>query len=136
MKNDILDTLFKAAQANENMPKAKIAAAITKGNQILGMGFNSLKSDPLQAKYSKNEHSIFLHAEIHAIKNSIRNYGVDALKNSTIHVCRVKKPNSKSDKYINGLAKPCAGCRKAIEAFNLRYIRYTLDNHDTMIEEV
>lgn len=130
MNPDMFDTLFKMAQANEQMPKAKVAAAICDRKKVLGFGFNSLKSDPLQSKFSKNEHAIYFHAEVHAIKNTIKNHGLEALEGSTMYVCRVKLPNARSTKYHRAMAEPCQGCKRAISAFGIRCVHYTLDDPD------
>lgn len=130
MKPDMMDILFKMAQANGQMPKAKIAAAIMDRKKVLGFGFNSLKSDPLQAKYSKNEHAIYFHAEIHAIKNAIRNHGLDALEGATMYVCRVKLPAARATKYVTAMAEPCTGCKRAISAFGIKCVHYTTEPYD------
>lgn len=130
MQIDMFDTLFKMAQANEQMPKAKVAAAILDRKKVLGFGFNSLKSDPLQARFSKNEHAIYFHAEVHAIKNAIKNHGLDALEGTTMYVCRVKLPTARAKKYVRAMAEPCAGCKRAITEFGIKCVHYTLDDLD------
>ena len=67
----ILDTLAKVAAANPGL-REKFAAAVVYRNRIISVGMNSMKSHPLAAKYRKNPHAIFLHAEVAAIKNALR----------------------------------------------------------------
>ena len=123
----ILHTLTKVAAANPN-PQEKLAAAIVRNNRIIAIGINSMKSHPLQAKYRKNPHSIFLHAEIAAIKNALREIEVDDFAKCNIYIVRVKKEKPFSKKYVWGLAKPCSGCERAIAESGLRNVIYTCDN--------
>lgn len=130
IKTNILHLLSKIAASNDEYPRAKLAAAIVKGNKILSVGINRLKSDPLQAKYGRNKDAIFLHAEIHAIKNALKEYHPDDIKNSTLYICRVKHPNEKNKNFVWGLAKPCSGCFKAIVEFGIKNIVYSTDEHE------
>lgn len=122
----ILYTLEKIAVANPNQTE-KLAAAIVRNNRIISIGLNSRKSHPLQAKYSKNDQAIFLHAEIDAIKNALREVEVDGLERMEMYVCRVKKPKPFSKRWVWGLAKPCCGCQRAIHAFGLKRVVFTTD---------
>lgn len=109
----LLKVALDLAKTNTNMERARMCSLIIHRNNIKAVGFNQLKSHPLQAKYSPNPESIYLHAEIDAIKNYTYQYGNTGLDKCTLVVARV---------YKNGkpaLARPCCGCWKAIEAFNL-----------------
>lgn len=125
---DILNTLSKVAEANEEYPRARLAAAIVKGNRIISIGINRKKTHPLQKKFSKHPEAVFLHAEIHAIKNSLRELSVDELKNTTMYIVRVKQPRTHTDPYVWALAKPCPGCERAILEFGIKNVVYTEDN--------
>ena len=105
---------------------ARIASAIVIGNTVVGLGRNSYKTHPLQAKYGKTEHTIHLHAEIDAIKNSLRRVSVDDLSKATIYISRVKKRDRKRG-FIPGLSAPCSGCMGAITDFGIKRIVYSLD---------
>ena len=96
---EILYTLEKIASANPNSTE-KLAAAIVWRNRIISVGMNSMKSHPLQAKYSKNMHSVFLHAEIDSIKNALREIDVDVLSKCDIYICRVKKEKPFAKKFV------------------------------------
>lgn len=137
MKNvneGILHTLFKVAAANP-YPAEKFAAAIVLRNRIVSVGMNSMKSHPLQAKYRKNPHAIFLHSEIAAIKNALRELEVDDLSKCDLYITRVKRPNAFTKKFVWGLAKPCPGCERAIAEFGIRRVIYTCDNGDYEVVE-
>ena len=77
---------------------------------------------------SKNEHAIFLHAEVAAIKNALREINVDDFSKCDIYITRVKKEKPFSNKFIWGLSKPCRGCERAIAEFGLKRTIYTCDN--------
>lgn len=129
INDSIFETLMKVAEANDEFPRARLSAAIVKNNRLISIGINRKKSDPLQAKYSKNKDAIFLHAEIHAIKNALKEYDVKDLEDSVLYICRVKRPAEKSKKWVWGLAKPCEGCARAIAEFGIKNVIYTTDKH-------
>lgn len=122
----ILHTLAKFAEANDDS-NIRFAAAIVRGNKIISVGFNHKKSHPFQAKFAKNEHAVFLHAEIHAIKNSLREIDVEDLSQCELYITRVKKPRAHAKHFHWGLAKPCCGCERAIAEFGLKRTVYTCD---------
>lgn len=107
-----------------------LAACIVKGNRVISFGHNKRKSHPLQIKYSKNSESIYLHAEIDAIKNALKEVDSSILDKSTLYVARTKKNGDE------GLSKPCKGCRKAIEAFGINRVVYTTEVEDTYGEMI
>lgn len=125
----ILHTLAKVAAANPAQ-REKLAAAVVYRNKIVSIGMNSMKSHPLAAKYGKNEHAIFLHAEVAAIKNALREIDVDDFTKCDIYITRVKKEAPFTKKYVWGLAKPCAGCERAIAEFGFKRVIYTCDDGD------
>jgi tRNA(Arg) A34 adenosine deaminase TadA len=134
VNKQILHTLEKVAAANPH-PAEKFAAAVVYRNRIISIGMNSMKSHPLQAKYSKNEHAIFLHSEIAAIKNALRELEVDDLTKCDIYITRVKKEKPFSKKFVWGLAKPCPGCQRAIAEFGIKRVIYTCDGGDYEVVE-
>lgn len=118
------DILKEIAIANGKVARARVAAAIVYHKRIISVGVNSYKSSPFQVKFSKNKESIYFHAEVYAIKNALRNIDVDDFKYVDLLICRVKYfPEYK--KYGFGLAKPCDGCLRAINTFNIRNVYYT-----------
>ena len=127
VNNGILHTLSKVAAANPN-PQEKLAAAIVYRNRIISVGLNSMKSHPMAAKYGKNKDAIYLHAEVAAIKNALREIPVDDFSKCDIYITRVKKEKPFTKKFVWGLAKPCAGCERAIAEFGLKRVIYTCDD--------
>jgi len=122
----ILHTLAKIAEANDSS-NIRFASAVVYRNKIISVGFNRKKSHPLQAKFAKNEHAVFLHSEIAAIKNALREIPVEDLNKCELYITRVKRPKSHSEGFIWGLAKPCCGCERAIFEFGIRRTIYTCD---------
>lgn len=131
MNMNIMRMLQKAAEASEGAAKAKIASALVKSGHILGLGFNRMKTDPLQAKFGKNKDAIYLHSEIACIKNALRENTLKDIEGSTLYICRVKYeeiiPRSKTYRLTHGLARPCEGCMRAIAEFKIRNVIYTTD---------
>lgn len=130
INKEILFTLQKVASANPSY-NAKVAAAIVRNNKIVAIGINSMKSHPMAARFSKNDQAIFLHAEVAAIKNALREVEVEDLEKMELYICRVKKPKPFSKKWVWGLAKPCIGCQRAIAEFGLKRVVYTTDETGT-----
>ena len=114
----MLDIAFEIARANPTKFQ-KMGAVITYKGKVIAVGLNSNKSHPMQKKYGKNSKSIFLHAEIDAIKNGLRNHKKEDFKNFEIHVARCMKNG------LPGMAKPCRGCQKAIDEYLFKAVHWT-----------
>lgn len=122
----ILDTLIAVAKSTQHHFRANHAAAIVYKGRFLAVGINQKKSDPFHVRFASNDKAIFIHAETDCIKQVV-NYFNDALyylKNSTLYVVRVKG----EDKTEWGLSKPCIGCLKAVDLFNIKKVIYSKDN--------
>lgn len=130
INEQILHTLAKIAEANDIDYKVKFAAAVVHRNKIISVGLNRMKSHPFQAKFAKNEMAIFLHAEVHAIKNALREITVEELAKCDLYIARIKRPKSYEDQYVWGMSKPCCGCQRAIAEFGIRRTIYTTDQHE------
>ncbi|MCS7317282.1 MAG: hypothetical protein NZZ41_03020 [Candidatus Dojkabacteria bacterium] len=133
----IFEILNKMTSIAENLQGAgnkgggcgcRVLSAIFVNKRFLNYGYNSLKSNPFQVKYGKNEQSIYFHAETNAIKRAIDIIGYDNFIRSkiTLFIVRVKKtPNSPN--FIWGLSKPCKGCLRAIIDMKVDNVIYSLD---------
>lgn len=124
-----INLLAKLASNSVPVGCARVTAAIVYKNEIISFGNNSRKTHPLQAKFSKNNESIQLHAEIDAIKNALKIISQHELSKSVLYVCRVKFFDETRRKMIFGISKPCIGCARAIANFNITKIVYTLDDN-------
>jgi deoxycytidylate deaminase len=119
--------LSKIAESVDPFPNVRLASALVYKNEILSIGTNKNKSHPFQKKYAPNVEAIFLHAETDAIYNAMRRYNTEMLSKSKLYVYRAKWVNDQRDHFIQGLAKPCSGCQRAIANFNIKHVCYTLD---------
>lgn len=123
MNERFKQTLTDLAIANTGIRnRIKLAAGVVYRNRLVAVGKNSYKSHPMMTRFGKNPEAIYLHAEVDAIKNALRVLSLQELEKSDILVVRVKK---EGHDYKTCLAKPCEGCMRAIETFNLRQIFYT-----------
>jgi tRNA(Arg) A34 adenosine deaminase TadA len=131
----IMSQLFAMAVDVSSIRNYRLAAAVVYKRRMISIGVNELKTHPMQLKYSKNEHKIFIHAEMAAIKNSLRRLDVDELRSCDLYVCRAKylKVGGKFQN-ISGLSLPCAACNNAIMAFGFRHIIYS--DEDFVIRKV
>lgn len=126
----ILNLIGKIASdiTNPTSNNARLAACVVYQNNILAFGVNEQKTHPLQAKYGTTKDAIYLHAEISAIKNALRQISVEELENCSLYVARVKYSNNKKTARQFGLAKPCPGCESCINAFGIRKVYHTTDD--------
>lgn len=123
MKHDsIVKLLERIADDVSPIKTARIAAAVVLKGEIISIGVNSYKSDPLQAKYSKNEHAIYLHAEIAAIKKALKRINKEDLKKCDMYIVRRKLDNGV---MCNAMSKPCVGCQRAIDTYRINNVYYT-----------
>lgn len=126
-----LNTIHTIASDVTPFSRAKIAAGIYKKNRLVSVGVNCNKTHPIQLRFKKNDHAIFLHAEINCIVNHIKHFGEEDLQGSTMYVARSKmeltaKGNGYDEKW--GLAAPCEGCMKALKYYGIKRVIYTTNN--------
>ena len=128
--------MFKAARQmaqDSDFKNFHTGCVIVYKKHIIGAGFNSDKTHPMQAQYNKFrkfnhtkngiKHSI--HAEIAAI-NSIsyvtgRDIDWSKVKMYISRIC----PGHASGQ---GLSKPCSACQAAIQDLGIRHVYYTIDD--------
>lgn len=122
----ILNLLSKIASEVPPVAAARLASAIVIRNDIISIGVNRNKSHPFQKRFGKNDQSIYLHAEINAIRNALREVPLNELKKATLYVARVKKTNLGIFQW--GIAKPCEGCMMCADHFEIRNIVYSTDD--------
>lgn len=115
--------LASAASILSDVKRYQLGAVITKGTDVLAVGFNQEKSHPLQKKYNRergvDSEWSFLHAEISAL-SKVKNKKL--LHGAVMYTSRKFKCGS------NANARPCAACMKAIHDFGIRQIIYTTDH--------
>tara|TARA_Y100000588_G_scaffold14934_2_gene16023 strand:- start:66756 stop:67190 length:435 start_codon:yes stop_codon:yes gene_type:complete len=127
----MLNQLFEISKNIAPIDGARIAAGVVFKNNFVSIGFCQRKTDPMQKQFAINEHCIYMHAEIHAIKQAKKILTPSQFKKSSIFVARSRiitnqinnKKIKKSWKF--GLAKPCEGCQSCIEHYGLQKSVYT-----------
>jgi deoxycytidylate deaminase len=116
----------KNASTFSDFPRQSLGAVMMLGNKTLAVGWNTVKTNPVQKEYNK-----------------YRNFDTDTLNNGTIHaemMCLLKTRYyeldwSKVSIYIYrqkkdgqvALAKPCKACEKALHERGIKNIYYTTD---------
>ena len=126
MITEIQDEIFKLAQSVEPVRGARIAAAVVRRGKVISYGYNHKKTHPFQTRFCKNPHAIFFHAEVHAIKNALKSIDVEDLSKCELYIVRAKR-NSTNRKWITGMSKPCSGCQKCIDLFDLKSVYYSIE---------
>jgi len=123
-----LNILSKIASDLSPVKSARLAACVVYKNDIVSFGTNLMKSHPFQARYGKNKDAVYLHAETSAIKNALKYISIEDIKRCSLYICRVKYEAADKTKLIFGTAKPCPGCFKCINTFDIKNVYFTLDN--------
>ena len=133
MKCDRLFQFAKNMAQMSDFERQKMGCVVVYKNKIIGMGFNSMKTHPLQKEYNKvrfNEdrspHCI--HAEMHALL-PIRYMDVDwsKVRVYTYRLCR-------EDRSRGALARPCPSCQAFMRDLGIKHIYYTTST--TPVHEV
>jgi tRNA(Arg) A34 adenosine deaminase TadA len=128
----IFKILDRVAESVDPVSNARMAAAIIYRNDIVAIGTNKRKSHPFQRRFAKHDMAIYLHAEIDAIKNSMRHLSLSELARSRLYVTRLRYADSERDptpdKLVRGLARPCEGCMRAIATFDIGHVCYSTDD--------
>lgn len=116
--------------------RMKLAAAVVIKRDIISVGVNVMRSHPIQKKFGKNDASIYLHAEINAIINSLNHVDKEDLNRASLYVFRVKKDSNdpKRKHWVDGLSCPCEGCMSAIDAFKIKRVIHSTDVIDDYTE--
>ena len=126
MITEIQDEIFKLAQSVEPVRGARIAAAVVRRGKVISYGYNHKKSHPFQTRFCKNRHAVFFHAEVHAIKNALKSVDVEDLYKCELYIVRAKRDKA-NRKWITGMSKPCSGCQKCIDLFDLKSVYYSIE---------
>lgn len=133
MNSKIFDMLERLAVENPGLHgRYKLSAGVVFRNNLIATGVNSYKTHPLMLQFGKNSESIFIHAEIDAIKNALRLITQDQLAKCDLYIMRVKRPSEHARNWVRAMARPCSGCQRAIASFGLKNVYHT--NEDCMIE--
>jgi tRNA(Arg) A34 adenosine deaminase TadA len=116
----VFKILEKIAAARVGEVRYPFAAAIVHRGDIVSIGLNKEKTDPIQSRFGGH----YLHAELSAIKNALRCLSLDELKRSDLYVCRVDKDSKRR------ISKPCNMCAAALRWYDLRSVYYCDDKEN------
>ena len=105
--------IAKRLSVNSDHHQHKIGAVVVKRNQIIGMGFNKMRTHPKSPHPYKS-----CHAEFCAVKN----IKPELLKDAAIYVYRENRQGS------TALAKPCPSCFSLLKSLLITHIYYTINN--------
>lgn len=115
--------LGKIARAVNNSPlRSKHASAIVLNNEVISVGVNQKKSHPLQSEFGVTKHNIYLHAEIAAINNAIKNRSFLDLSKAYLYIVRIRKET------VFGWSLPCSGCLSAIAHYKIKNIIHSVND--------
>ena len=128
--NRILLRLKNLAEDIDPTANARVVSAIFVAGKEIAIGVNISKSHPFQGQYSKHPEAILLHAEISAIRNALKRIDKEDLERATIYVARAKYASPAKSHMVAGLVRPCSGCQRALEAFKIKRVFFTGDDHD------
>ena len=90
-------------------------AFLVKGGKIVHVGWNKLRSHPINYKHPYQSYVSGIHAEVDAILKS----GLEDLSKYEIVVIRINRNNEVSN------SMPCKGCRSVINQFGIKRVWYS-----------
>lgn len=136
--------MFLAARAEaekSTFDRFNLGCVITYKGHIIGRGFNSDKSHPMQKKYNNRYRSFnigdgqcvnhALHAEMSAINSIPFTIGIQ-IDWSKVKVFVYRISTGKPLGY--GMARPCPACMNAIRDLGIRRVYYTDDDGYSYLE--
>lgn len=108
MKAKYFDLAARAARHSEH-PKYRVGAVVVRNGNILGVGFNSMKTHPKSHTHHKR-----IHAELKAVLNA-----QEDISGADIYVTRLTKPNGV------GCSFPCPSCEALLIESGIRRVYAT-----------
>jgi len=123
----IMNFLKRQAIDVKAVKSSRIAAAVVIKNDIISLGHCQKRTHPFQARFAKNPEAIYLHAETNAISNALNHIPRRDLEKATLYIRRVKLPTKDDIAFVDGMAKPCTGCMRAIIAFGIKKVVYSTE---------
>lgn len=111
---------IELAQTAPGVGGIRLAAVIFNNRSILAEGWNSLKTHPLQKKFSLSSYC-FLHAEVAALAELKRKFPFDGMIPSNLNIVVVRLTKNGN----LGLAKPCEICERALRFYNIKRVWYS-----------
>jgi tRNA(Arg) A34 adenosine deaminase TadA len=124
----ILNILSNVCLTVEPVAAARVSAALVYRGNIVSIGVNTKRTHTFQARFSKNEKAISMHAENSAIYRATKQLTRQELSKSILYVCRIKHLQENQNIMIHGSSCPCSGCMKAIERHSIKTVIYTTEH--------
>ena len=112
MRQDKFLKIAKEASSRSDHYKYKMGCAIAKGNKILGVGCNSMKTHPKSPHKFKSTHAEFMAAQ---------NAGLWNLEGATVYVFREQKDGKMA------MAKPCPYCWRFLVDCGVKEVVYSFE---------
>jgi len=113
-----------------NTPKfahARICAVLTYRGKVVAIATNNNpRSHPQAARWGRTAHSIYPHAELKAILRAEAD-GFYKWEKATLWIARAADPMNNKH-MVPALARPCEGCWRAIEAYQIGNVVWTIDS--------
>lgn len=114
--------MFNRAKNSPKAGKCRLVAAIVKRNKILAIQSNSYNSSFLARRYPKNKKSLYNHAEIAVLRDFVKTFGRERLRDCEMFIIRAKQ--TPRGQWLMGSSKPCEGCELAINESGLKKFYY------------
>lgn len=104
--------------------RQKMGCVVTYKKTVIGMGFNTNKTHPMQKEYNKfrfegDTTPHCMHAEMHALM-PIRNLDIDWSR-ARVYIYRISRCNPNNGAF----ARPCPACREYMKSLGIKHIYYT-----------
>lgn len=108
--------------------RARLGCVVANGKHVISVGYNQLKTSPVQKKFNKfrqgdfpdHVHNDTLHAEIDALNKC--SFMEHDWKDMVIYIGREDKAGH------SRMAKPCPGCVEAIKERGIKKVYYTTED--------
>ena len=117
MLERIICKLVEEASSCEPVAGQRHAAAVVHRGRIISLETNSKKTHPIQKRWGKNRHSIYLHAEVNAIIKAMKT--TVNFNECDLYVIRLDKMGNLAK------SKPCRGCQDAIKHYNFKEVYHS-----------
>lgn len=111
--------LLESAKSSHD--RVKIGAVIVRGGKVVGKGFNTTKSHPLQLYYNQKAGRLAPKSSCHAELAAIINAGRNDLSGATIYVARFDRVGQLAN------CRPCRACQLALDRAGIKDVKFTTE---------
>jgi deoxycytidylate deaminase len=119
----LLDLAIIAARdSTAEICRFRLAAIVAHKNRVIAIGYNRRKTHTIANTFRRRDGAMAIHAEVDALAKASAQIG--DLSGCDLYVARVLVDQTVA------MAKPCEGCQRAVAAFNIRRVYYTVDSNN------